>query len=333
VAALAGGMSWLGPQPAVLAADPYLAVAGPNLTYNGQVVNLRGENFNNETALSCCGSGNIADINASVADYQQVGSMGGNLVRFGLNYQWYSNNPTKFYSVMDQHLAMAAAAHLWVIPVMFGPPGGSSGGYSGQDGFWGSPANQQALIAFWADFAHHYASNSTLAGFDIFNEPAPPSAGAWTNWAQKATQAITAADANHFVVLEVDSADWNLPAVSGGRVLWSSHCYAAIGSDGCNYPGADPHNPPARPYFVGEVGSTYPSMGSAPANLRTLNGQGVSWAGFVMHDQSFGLYRNYAAGDFSSPWSAMIQAVTSSMSGAARPNGPAPTLPRPSTAP
>lgn len=329
---VASAALWLGPQTAAQAANPYLSVSGPNLSYNGQTVTLRGENFNNGTALTCCGSGSIDNVNAGQADYQQVSSMGGNAIRFGLDYAWYANNRAKFYQVTDQHLAWAAAAHLWVIPVMFGPPGGSSGGYNGQGGFWGSQSNQDLLVAFWQDFAGHYAGNTTMAGYDVFNEPAPPSAGAWDAVAQRITNAVGQADPNHFVVLEESSANWNLPSVSGPRILWSSHCYAAVGTNGCNYPGANPQQPSKRPFFIGEVGSTFPNLGAIPSNLQSFNDNGVNWADFVMHEGSYGLYRNYGASDFSNPWTAMIMAVTSSMAGSVRP-GVAPPPPAPVAAP
>jgi len=219
----------------------YLTVSDGKLVYGGQDVVLRGENFNNEPALSCCGGPDISLINVNTADYEQAsGVLGENVIRFGLDYSWYAADRARFFAVVDRQVTWAMANHLWLIPVMYEPPGGTDGGYGGQDGFWSSAPNQQALIDFWADFASHYQANSTIAGYDVFNEPAPPSVAAYDSWAQGVYDAITAADPNHFVLLEVSSADWDLPSVNGDRILWSGHCYAPMGTEGCNCPGADP---------------------------------------------------------------------------------------------
>ena len=320
---------WLTPPTVATAADAYLTVTGGTLSYGGQTVVLRGENFNNEPGLSCCGGPNIDSINVDQADYSKVSGMGANMVRFGLDYQWYLSDRARFYSVVDQHVAWAGAAHLWMIPVLFMPPGGSNGGYGGQDAFWNSASNQQALISFWSDFAGHYAGSPTIAGYDIFNEPAPPSTQAWSTVAQRVTDAIGRVDPNHFVALEESSADWDLPAVSGPRILWSSHCYGAFATDGCNMPGPDPTSPDKRPFWIGEMGSTNPSVGAVQQDLAAFNQRGISWTHFVMHASDFGLYASWSAGDFLQPWQPMINIVTSAEQGSIKPGAPPPPSPSP----
>jgi hypothetical protein len=312
------------PSPTPDPASPYLNIAGDVLTFKGQTVVLRGENFNNEPAMSCCGVPNISRINVSGADYALVSNdLGGNYVRFGLDYQWYRTNRTVFFQVIDQQVQLAKKYHLWMIPVMYQPPGGSSGGYGGQNGFWTSAANQHALTNFWVDFATHYATDPTIAGYDLFNEPAPPNGGAWTTWTQAATNAITTVDRAHFVVLEDNSADWNLPAVTAPRVLWSSHCYARVATDNCNFPGANPAYPPRLPFLIGEVGSTQATGTSyVSADLYLFNQHGISWTHFVMREPvgQYGLYQTEAAGDFSQPWTPMMLVVQKAMAGSLKPS-------------
>ena len=61
----------------------YLTVSGNNLVYKGQVVVLRGENFNNATGLG----GSMSQINTVAADYAQARNvLGENSIRFGLDY-------------------------------------------------------------------------------------------------------------------------------------------------------------------------------------------------------------------------------------------------------
>ena len=301
----------------------YLVVSNGNLVYNGRVVVLHGENFNNEPANACCGGPDITKINANNADYAQASNvLGENAIRFGMDWNWYNANRSQFFSVLDQHVAWAKANHLWLIPVIYELPGASAGGFCCQGAFWNSSTNQQTLINFWRDFATHYANEPTIAGYDIINEPAPNSASQYSSWAQNTYNTITSVDAHHFIVLEQDSADWQLPPVSGSRILWSAHCYAAVGTDGCNFPGNNAASPSQRPFLVGEVGSQ-PSQGTAyvPGDLSNFNQQGVSWTHFVMHEGGgFGLYQNWGAGDFSNAWTAMIQVVQSAASGSIKPN-------------
>jgi hypothetical protein len=63
------------------------------------------------------------------------------------------------------------------------------------------------------------------------------------------------------------------------------------------------------------------SQGTAyvPDDLANFNQQGVSWVHFVMHETGFGLYQNSQAGDFSDPWTAMIQAVQAVTPGTIKP--------------
>ena len=284
----------------------YLTVAGNNLVYNGQVVVLRGENFNNGPALSCCGGPNINLINANAADYAQARNvLGVNSIRFGLDYAWYTANRTTFFTVIDQHVAWAKANHLWMIPVMFMPPGDPNGNaFGNQSGFWNSSSNKQLLTSFWQDVATHYANEPTIVGYDIYNEPGPPTLADYTAWAQATYNAITGVDTNHLVIVENDGGEGtgSFPNVTGTRILWSSHCYS-----GCT-------TPSNRPLWIGETGaqgSPGSSATTAAAFLSGYNSLGVSWCHFVMHWSSggYGLYQSWTAGNFSSPWTQMIQVV------------------------
>ena len=304
-----------------MAGPVFLQVSNGNLVYNGRVVVLRGENFNNEPANACCGGPDITKINANNADYAQASNvLGENAIRFGMDWNWYNANRTQFYQVLDQHVAWAKANHMWLIPVIYEGPGASFGGYGGQGNFWNSSTNMQTLTNFWKDFATHYANEPTIAGYDIINEPAPNSASQYTSWSQTTYNAIVAVDSHHFVSMEVNSADWDLPAVSG-RILWQGHCYAVVATDGCNFPGPNRAAPYKRPFLIGEVGSQ-PGSGTAfvPGNLANFNSQGVSWTHFVMHEVGYGLYQNWNAGNFANAWTAMIQVVQAATAGNIKPN-------------
>lgn len=301
----------------------YLTVSGTNLVFNGQTVLLRGENFNNGPALF---SG-MGTINTVQHDYELAHNMGLNHVRFGLAYNWYGTTASEhanFFAMIRNHVAWAKANHLWLIPVMFAAPGdpqahafSMSDEYGTQDSnFWSVPANRDLLTAFWKDFAGQFANEPAIAGYDIINEPGPSSMTIYTTWVQATYNQITAADPNHFVVVESiapnGGPNGSLPNIEG-RILWSGHCYGTAGGD-CTFAGTSSSSPSKWPFWIGEMGATGnpgSGTGTVPGNLSYYNQRGISWCHFVMHwgPGGYGLYQSWNGGDFSSPWTEMISAV------------------------
>src|SRR5580693_6254425 len=112
-----------------VAAPSFVTTQGSQFMYQGQRVLLRGENFNNEPALACCGGPDLNLVNEVQSDYTQAHQLGANVIRWGIDYNWYATNRTQFFSVLDEHMIWAAENQLWVYFVDFIPPGGSSGGF------------------------------------------------------------------------------------------------------------------------------------------------------------------------------------------------------------
>ncbi len=274
----------------------YLRVSGRDFRYHGQVVRLRGANFNNEPALGCCGGPDINAINVDESDYAKAEELHANVVRFGIDTAWWQTDPQGFFSVIDRHVGWARRHHLWLIPVVFIPPGGGDGGFE-QHTLWKNSGDQDRLVAFWEAFARHYAGQPAVAGYDLLNEPAPPSDEAWRRLAQRLTDAVAAVDPNHFTVVEMDNAGWEAPIIRGDRVVYSSHAY----ENGDNL--SQRALASGHPYIVGEFGSQ-----RHPAYVRNSivrwEKLGLSWVFFVWREggaDSYGLYQSWKAGDFSRP--------------------------------
>jgi hypothetical protein len=300
--------------------------------YQGQPMVLRGVNFNNEPALACCGGPDINLINAVQTDYAQAHALGVNHLRWGIDYYWYATNRTQFFSVLDQHMAWAAQYQLWVYLVDFIPPGGSSGGFDQHAPtycIWSDCANsgpnQTLLNNMWQDIATHYANNPTIVAYDVMNEPAPPADSQWAALATRLYNTITAADPNHLVIIEAPlSNDLSLFSQTS-RVIYSVHHYPG----GDNFPAGQPAN---TPMIVGEFGDQRTSSSAVTFvsnEVSRYNAAGVSWTYFVWREDSagFGLYVD-PAGDFSSPWTPMINTVQAAWAGNVMPaaaGGPSPT--------
>ena len=180
ISSTGGGRIASRPSPVAPCASPLPAVGG-FITLRGHLfcrggaeIRLRGVNFNNESALGAeIGAGSVDAIDVSEQDYARVQSWGANHVRFGLSFDWYRKDPGHFFAVFDRHVGWAASHGLVLIPVMFTTPGGCYEGYGTSCPFWGSATEQQELKAFWVDFALHYATQPSVAGFDLLNEPTP----------------------------------------------------------------------------------------------------------------------------------------------------------------
>jgi hypothetical protein len=304
------------PTPAPTPVNPYLTIAGRDFDYEGRAVTLRGVNFNNEPALECCGmSADIAKINVQQPEYSRLRDWGGNHVRWGMSYSWYAVDRARFFQVMDQHVELARRNRLWLIPVLYKDPSG--GGDFNQPGLWSSGANQDKLVAFWTDVAQHYANEPVIAGYDMYNEPSPPSAGTWQALAQRIRDAIASVDPHHFVIYEATDRGGPL-RLRGGNIVYSIHVYPPGG-------GPYPDVPRDAPLWVGEFGSKN-DPGWVRGQIARYARDGVHWAFFVMREDpnDYGLYVGFeSSGDFSHPYRAMIDVVTAGLAGSVTPYPPA----------
>ncbi|MFT3787620.1 MAG: cellulase family glycosylhydrolase [Tepidisphaeraceae bacterium] len=114
-------------------------------------------------------------------DFELIKSFGFNVVRLPFDYRLLED-PTKpgtlksgAFKWLDQAVALAEAAQVYVILDMHGVPGGQSvndhTGESGRNKLWTDPAAQQRTIDLWRQIADHYKSNGTVAAYDLINEP------------------------------------------------------------------------------------------------------------------------------------------------------------------
>jgi hypothetical protein len=217
-----------------------LTASGKDLKYKGQTVVLKGVNFDNIPALGATvgengdtiGSGKIDDINHIEQDYQKLAELGGNTARFGLSFNWYRENKTKFYQVMDQHVAWAHKYGIWIIFNMFTTPGDCYEGYSEYCNIWTNTTEKNQLKAFWVEMATRYKNEPAVGGYDLLNEPTPPGPGwstTWDNFAQDMITAVRAVDTNHLIFIESTSDPTFAKIFTGGNIVYETHFYIPMG--------------------------------------------------------------------------------------------------------
>lgn len=227
----------------------FLEASGKNLVYGNQIVILKGSNFDNINALGAgIGSNNVNDISFSDADYAEMARQGGNHVRLGLSFSWYKANKAAFFAAMDRQVGFAKKYGIFLVFNMFTTPGDCYEGYSNHCGFWGSASEQQQLQAFWVEMATRYKNEPAVAGYDLLNEPTPPSdCKAWFSIAQRIRDAVYAASPNQLVFVNTCSdpgndLKYNNPP-KGENIVYEVHNYAPMDmthdmfSPGSVYPG------------------------------------------------------------------------------------------------
>lgn len=251
--------------PAV-AAD-WIQLNGRNLVYRGQAVVLRGANFANINALGArtsptdrIGTGRPGDVTTDLSDYQELVRMGGNHVRFGIDFYWYVKNPSGFWAVLDQQISYAEQAGVWVLLNSFGNPSQNASdacyeGYSNVCDLWTSSTNQQALINWMVAIADRYKNRPNVIGLDPVNEPTVSNTDTWWKLAERIRDAVIAINPNLLIFVESgpDALFWR---TLGANMVYQAHYYTPLAGTHCvytservSYPGAAPLWDGSRPVF------------------------------------------------------------------------------------
>jgi len=232
----------------------HLSVSGKDILYKGSPILLKGTNIANIGALYApniggIGSGDMQDIEAFESDYQKIRQQGANHVRFGLSFNWYTDNSeSEFFSILDQHVAWAKQNGLWVVFNMFTTPGNCYEGYSETCSvFWNNSDKQNELADFWVKMAQHYATEPAVAGFDILNEPVGNEQVNWTegwfNIAQNIIDDIRSVNSNKLIFVEAGPDATFTRKFNGANIVYSVHFYDPIAfthnydKDNRTYPG------------------------------------------------------------------------------------------------
>ena len=114
-------------------------------------------------------------------DFEIIRSFGFNVIRLPFNYRLLEDDdapgrikPDGIKS-LDRAIDMAEDAGLYVILDMHGVPGGQSidhpTGRVGQNKLWGDPVYADRTAALWKKIAERYRDRSSVAGYDVINEP------------------------------------------------------------------------------------------------------------------------------------------------------------------
>jgi endoglucanase len=114
-------------------------------------------------------------------DFDLIRSFGFNCVRLPFEYRLLEDDraPRQLkpdaFRWLDRAVEMAGAAGLYVILDLHGTPGRQSldhtTGRVDQNRLWRDPACQERTVWLWTEIARHFRDSTTVAGYDLINEP------------------------------------------------------------------------------------------------------------------------------------------------------------------
>lgn len=209
------------------------------LDANGNKIYLRGVAFGNEVWTDA----EIPSTHHSEEDYGRVHDMGMNAIRFYMNYKTFEDDASPYlykssgWNWIDQNIAWAKKHNIYLILNMHVPQGGfQSNGAGGA--LWNDPRNQARLKALWFNIAKRYANESTIAGFDLLNEPVVTnSISQWKSFAQNIIDTIRTIDKNHMIIVErvnavgtdwTSNSDMNFFELSDPNLAYEFHFYTPM---------------------------------------------------------------------------------------------------------
>ncbi|WP_244118333.1 glycoside hydrolase family 5 protein [Burkholderia gladioli] len=238
-------------------------------------------------------------------DFANIKAAGFNVVRVPLWWgQFFDlDNPTipgwrsDAFVELDQLVANAAANGIYVIFDMHGVIGGQGTdvdtGQGNRNAFWSNTEFQSDTAWLWWQIANHFKGNTTVAGYDLINEPtgAPNNNAVWSAYS-RFYNSIRSIDPDHMIFIEGTWGNWNwdmLPPPSQygwTNVVYEMHEYqwgangnALVIKNGADNQARDFANHASWnvPGYVGEFNafSTDPSVWQYC--ITAYNNAGLSW--------------------------------------------------------
>ncbi|MBU0656374.1 MAG: cellulase family glycosylhydrolase [Gammaproteobacteria bacterium] len=166
--------------------------------------------------------------NVDEASYQEIRDLGFNSVRLMLSYNLFESSTApgvyknEGWALVDRHIQWAKQNGLRLILDMHVPPGG----YQSNDfkGFGNRADLKKRLEDLWVAIAQRYRNETTIAAYDLINEP---HINNWFIYAQTLINKIRAVDPNHLIDVEVSfhPSDKGMYKLADDNILYDVHWY------------------------------------------------------------------------------------------------------------
>lgn len=169
-------------------------------------------------------------------DIAAIAEMGFNSVRVPLNHRAFESGG-KGFEYLDRLLRWCEQHQVYVVLDLHAAPGGQSRLFTADpDGqlLWKSAEQRERTATLWKGIAQRYASRSIVAGYDLLNEPVPPSGRALVDLYRQIISSIREVDPNHLLILEGANfaKDFSMfTAPMDANQAYSFHFYSWFGED------------------------------------------------------------------------------------------------------
>jgi len=303
-------------------ANGFLRVEGSKIVDgSGNLVQLRGFNtyvalagykyfnkFYTQDQLKTFNQG-VLEHWQSEYDNQNMKDMGANVIRTFLpefhkiQYAPYQYDE-KFLDVLEEFVSNAGRHGIRTILVM-NQTGESEVYYIQEPGvLWTDPDRKNQVYALWEHIAARFANNPNVAGYDLMNEPKPPSDAALHDFYQNSINAIRKHDTRHIIFMDTKhfpvELNWGGTYTDTNLVLQTHYYYFGQDPSGAqiqNHFNILLHHPDrqGKPLYIGEFG-----MPSDESNLYgqkelawikktidVMNANGVHWTYFAYKDSIY----------------------------------------------
>lgn len=166
-------------------------------------INLSAYNYGNDIPGTENAIDNFRFKNHDERAYQEIASLGYNTVRLMMSFVFFedNSNPGVYkeagWAWLERNILWAKKHNIRLILDMHEPPGG--GQLPGFHDFNTRPDIQLRLEKLWVAIAGRYKNETTIAAYDLINEPYVDN---WFVYAQGLISKIRAVDPNHLIIIE-----------------------------------------------------------------------------------------------------------------------------------
>jgi hypothetical protein len=149
------------------------------------------------------------------ADIIRIHDLGYNVVRIPINHLLLEDDDDPYvykqsgWDVLDSILGWCAEHDVYAVLDLHSAPGGQSTLFvadpddGNQAKLWDNTTNNKdRTIELWRAIADRYADNTSVAGYDLLNEPSPPANADLIDLYGDIITAIREVDTNHMVIIE-----------------------------------------------------------------------------------------------------------------------------------
>ncbi|MFY9261699.1 MAG: cellulase family glycosylhydrolase [Gallionella sp.] len=200
-------------------------------------INLSAYNYGNNIAGTENAIDNFRFKNHDERAYQEIAGLGYNTVRLMMSFVFFedNNNPGVYkeegWAWLERNILWAKKHNIRLILDMHEPPGGTQ--LPSFHTFNARPDIQLRLENLWVAIAGRYKNETTIAAYDLINEPYVDN---WFVYAQGLISKMRAVDPNHLIIIEqsyhpndlgIDARFYPLPFAN---IIYDAHYYDTFAS-------------------------------------------------------------------------------------------------------